>query len=80
MARLSSARYDTFRAIRSAEPAEAEKEPSLKYETGEKDTDGAQAAGVDMYDEHHLTYAIGDKWPKGSADRQDWAKPGKLWK
>lgn len=56
-----------------------EKEPSLTYDKEEKNTFGVQAAGEDMYDEHHLTYTVGDSWPRGSADRQDWAKPGKQW-
>ena len=54
------------------------RESALGYDTGVKNT--YNAPGEEMYDEHHLTYAVGDKWPKGSADRVDWAKPGKQWR
>jgi len=58
------------------------REAGLGYDTGVKYTFGpvGSGLGIDMYDEHHLTYSIAEKWPKGAADRQDWAKPGKQWR
>ena len=54
------------------------REALLGYDNTEKNTNAVP--GEDMYDEHHLTYTVGDSWPRGSADSQDWAKPGKQWK
>ena len=53
------------------------REAGLGYDTGVKNT--FNAPGEDMWDEHHLTYAVGDAWPKGSVNGMDWAKPGKQW-
>jgi hypothetical protein len=53
-------------------------EAAMGYDKAEKNTH--MAPGDEMYDEHHLTYTIGEGWAKGSADRQDWAKPGKQWR
>jgi hypothetical protein len=34
----------------------------------------------EKFDEHHLTYKTAELgWVKGSADQEDWAKPGKQW-
>ncbi|MHB1193500.1 MAG: hypothetical protein ACYC6F_10685 [Longimicrobiales bacterium] len=54
------------------------REGGLGYDTGVKNT--FNTPGEEMYDEHHLTYTVGEKWQKGSADRVDWAKPGKQWR
>jgi len=58
------------------------REQDLGYDTGVKYTFGpvGSGLGIDMYDEHHLTYSLAEKWAKGAADLQDWAKPGKQWK
>ncbi len=53
------------------------REAALGYDPQEKNT--MAIPGDDMFDEHHLTYDIGEKWPRGSANAQDWAKPGMQW-
>ncbi|MHB1193206.1 MAG: hypothetical protein ACYC6F_09185 [Longimicrobiales bacterium] len=55
-----------------------QRDPSEPWLDGDKNT--FNAPGEDMHDEHHHTYSVGDKWAKGSADRVDWAKPGKQWR
>ncbi len=53
------------------------KEPPLSYDPTENNT--FSVPGDQMFDEHHLTYDFAEKWAKGSADKKDWAKPGKQW-
>lgn len=54
----------------------------MEFKVGERKSH--HVAGDDMTDEHVLTYTAsedpGTGWKTGSADKEDWASPGKQWK
>jgi hypothetical protein len=57
-----------------------QKEQGMGYDKTKRKTHFLQFPQDFMWDEHHYVYKFAENgWTIGSADTQDWAKPGKQW-
>lgn len=56
------------------------KEPGLNLDPNTKYTLRQHDASINVDDEEWLAWIAESTWTKGSADKEDWAKPGKQWK